>query len=341
MVLKIIRTCSLIILSLLSLLLSSSSDYSFKLRNRKSAPSAPISFFSSSLYGPYVGGESVTFSWSYINISGITYSSVSDYIIIDCPSYSSVSLLSKRVAKHALVPGSTQHLSYTYKIPASRLSTESGLIIKVGVQYDGNYLVLLEKRIKKVTPSNINPLNYRSSSYVIKDRSFYLNEMDVEESFLFDEYRDYVEVDEYNRLLFSKLTFKYSYPQKLKYDSCYIKFIDKENIFTSISKDGDGYRYIKANLVDDEGTIRLDTPDLYYDPISLVPNDQKIGSKAKYLYVPKGKSKKLKDYEFIIDAHNLGINKTSFSHSLETSISPFFLGDCIDADYCIVGGIKE
>lgn len=341
MVIKMIRACSLIAIPLLSMLLSSSIDNSFKIGSRKSAPSSPISFNSSTLYGPYSGGESVTFSWSYTNTSTNNYSSVNDYIIIDCPSYSSAPLVSKRVARHALSSGESRSLSYTYKIPETRLSSESGLVFKVGVQYSGSYIALLEKKLKKVIPNNINPLNYRSNKYTIKDRSFYLNENDVEESFLFDEYRDYVECDEYNRMQFSKLSFLYSYPVRLTYEKCYIKFIDKNDVFPFINKDEDGYRVIKADLLDNDGRITIDFPDLYYEPISLQPSDQKKGSKTKYLYVPKGKSKAIKDYEFIIEAHNIGINKTSFSHSLETSISPYYLGNCVDADYCIVGGIKE
>ena len=310
-------------------------------KSRRSASSSPILFTSTTLYGPYEGGEDVTFSWSYTNVSGNNYSSVNDYFMVVCPSYSSTPVKSHRVGKHALPAGSSQSFSYTYKISPARFNTESGLVIKIGVFYSNAYLVLLEKTIKPISSQNINPLNYRSSPYVIKDRSFYLKDGDVEESFLFDEYRDYVECDEYNRLLFGNLSFKYSYPSVLSYRSASVKFLDPENLFPDIQKDGDGYRYLSTNLLEREGRIYVDFPSLYYDPITLIANDRGVGNKTKYLYVPKGKSKKLKNYEFIIEANGLGINKTSFSHCLETSISPFFLGDCIDADYCIIGGVKE
>ncbi|MBO4682528.1 MAG: hypothetical protein J5618_01565 [Bacilli bacterium] len=310
-------------------------------KSRRNASSSPILFTSSTLYGPYEAGDEATFTWSYTNVSGINYSSVNDYIILDCPSYSSVPFHTKRVGKHALPAGSSQTCSFTYKISSARFNTESGIIIRVGVHYANSYLSLLEKRIRPIDSRTINPLNYRSSPYVIRERSFYFKDIDVEESFLFDEYRDYVECDEYNRLLFGNLSFKYSYPTSLSYQSASIKFMDPENLFPSIRKDGDGYRYLSINLVEKEGRVVVDFPSLYYNPVTLVTNDQGIGNKTRYLYVPKGKSKKLKEYEFIIEARGLGINKTSFSHCLETSISPFYLGDCLDADYCVIGGIKE
>ena len=313
----------------------------FPSKIRRGASTSPILFTNSTLYGPYEGGEEVTFTWSYTNVSNTNYSSVNDYFIVSCPSYSSTPMLSKRVGKHALAAGSTQSFSYKYKISPARFAMESGLVIKVGVLYSNSYIALLEKTIKPIDSRYINPLNYRSSPYVIKDRSFYLKETDVEESFLFDEYRDYVECDEYNRLLFDNLSFQYSYPSAFSYQSASIKFLDPENLFSMIQTDGDGYRYINVNLSEKEGRVVIDIPSLYYDPVTLIANDSGLGSKTRYLYVPKGKSKKLKDYEFIIEAKGLGINKTSFSHCLETSISPFYLGDCLDADYCIIGGIKE
>ena len=310
-------------------------------QNRKNASTSPILFTSSTLYGPYQGDETVTFEWSYTNVSSMSYSSVLDYIILSCPSHSPTPMRSQRVGKHALPSGSSQTFSYTYRIPLSRFNTESGIVIKVGVYYSDSYIAMLEKTIKPISSKNINPLDYRSSPYVIKDRSFYFRDGDVEERFLFDEYRDYVECDEYNRLLFGNLSFQYSYPTSLTYASASIKFLDSENLFSSIKKDGDGYRYLKVNLIEKEGRVTIDIPSLYYDHITLIANDSGVGNKTRYLYVPKGKSKKLKNYEFIIEATGLGINKTSFSHCLETSISPYYLGDCLEGDYCIIGGVKE
>lgn len=325
------------LVSSISLNLSLESKAPFRMR----ASSSPINFTNNKLYGPFEGGESVTFEWSYTNVSGNNYSTVNDYFIVNCPSYSASPLLSKRVGRHALNNGDSVNLSYTYTIPSARFNTESGLIIKIGVQYSGSYLVLLEKTIKPIESNNINPLSYRSSSYLIKDRSFFINEKAVEESLLFDEYNDYVECDEYNRLLFNKLTFLYQYPHSLSYKEALIKFIDRDNLFTSINKDGDGYTFLAIDLVEKEGRVSIEIPSVYYDPLTLVSNDKKEGTRSNYLYVPKGKSQLLKDYEFIIEVSDVGINKTSFSHYLETEISPFFLGSCIDADYCIVGGIKE
>lgn len=308
---------------------------------RKSASTSPIQFTSSTLYGPYVGGESVKFEWSYKNVSSNNYSSVNDYFIVSCPSYSSAPLISRRVSRHSLNAGSSYNCSYTYVINNVRFVMESGLVIKVGVFFNNSYIGLLEKTIKPIESRNINPLDYRSSPYLIRDRSFYLNENDVEESFLFDEYRDYVECDEYNRLLFSNLTFKYRYPRALIYDSVKIKFIDRNNLFPLLPKDGDDYVSIIASLNDNDGTISIEPASLYYDPVTLVSNVSGNGKKSKYLYVPKGKSQKLNGYEFIFEANQLGINKTSFSHYMEVSISPFYLGDCDSGDYCVVGGVRE
>ncbi len=312
-------------------------------RVRRSASSSPIQFSSSSLYGPYVGGETVTFSWSYTNISSNNYSSVNDYIIINCPSYSASPLVSRRVARHALSSGASQSCSYTYKIPEARFNTDSGLVVKVGVQYSGSYLVLLEKPIKPIAKENINPLNYRASPYVIKDRSFYINETSVEEYFLFDEYRDYVEVDEYYRVLFSNLSFIYKYPTAFIYQKANIKFIDKYNLYPDIKKDDDDYTYIPVSLTIKDERVIIDINDIYVNPLTLKCSDKngEGNKKSRYLFVPKGKGKQIEEYEFIVEVSEIGINKTSFTHCLETSVSPYFLGSCEDADYCVVGGVKE
>ena len=306
----------------------------------RNASTSPIQFHNSSLYGPYVGGESITFIWSYSNVSNNNYNQVNDYITISCPSYSSLPLISKRVARHTLNAGASQQCSYSYTIPSARFNTESGIIIKVGVQYSGSYIALLEKTIKPISKNNINPLNYRSSPYVIKERSFYFNETVVEESFLFDEYRDYVECDEYYRLLFANLTFKYHYPTSLTYQSARIKFMDKYNLYPLINKDGDGYTSVDITLRNYDDKVAIEVNNLFYNPVSLETNDKGSGNKSRYLFVPKGRGKQISEYEFIIEVNEIGINKTSFTHSLETSVSPFFLGNCEDADYCVIGGVR-
>ena len=315
------------------------STYNDGLRRNAFVP--PIEFIGSTLYGPYEGGESVTFTWTYINQSSKTYESISDYIIISCPSYSASPLISKRVGRHILNPGSSQTLSYTYVVPYSRLNTDSGIVIKVALQYQSKYIDYLEKRIKPIQSQNINPLTYRSHQYEIKDRSFYFNRKEISESFLFDEYSDYVECDKFNRLLFGNLSFLYSYPQSLSYEGLKVKFMDRNNLYPSLNKDEDGYTSIKADFSEEEGRMRIVFNDLWYDPVSLVNNDSGTGARSKYLYVPKGRGKDIKDYEFIIEATGLGINKTSFSHCLETSVSPYYIGDCETADYCVVGGVKK
>lgn len=307
----------------------------------RNASSSPIQFHNSSLYGPYVGGETETFTWSYTNVSGNNYNLVNDYIIISCPSYAPGPLISKRVARHALNAGASQQCSLTYTIPSIRLNSESGILIRVGVQYSGSYIALLEKTIKPISKQIINPLNYRSSPYIIKDRSFYINETVVEESFLFDEYRDYVECDEYYRLLFSNLSFMYQYPTSFTYKNARIKFMDKYNLYPLIKKDGDNYTSVDISLINQEGRVKIETNNLFYNPTSLETNDQGIGSKSNYLFVPKGRGKQISEYQFIIEVNEIGINKTSFTHDLETSVSPYFLGNCTDADYCVVGGVKS
>ena len=336
------RFWSLLLLLIILLIPSLFQEGSFLLsKERRNASSSPIQFRSSAIYGPYVGGEEVTFEWEYVNQSSTYYSSVNEYFMVICPSFSSGPYVSRRVSVHSLPGGHVQKTSYKYKIPPSRLNTESGLIFRIGIFYQNGYIGMIERKLKTIISQNINPLNYRSTPYVIKDRSFYLNDTDIEESFLFNEYRDYVECDQYNRLLFNNLSFQYRYPRPLSYTNARIKFLDPENIFPLIDKDGDGYRSITANLVENSGVVKIEPTQLCYDPLTLISNDDGKGNKSKYLYVPKGKSHRLEKYEFIIEANGLGINKTSFSHCLETSISPYYLGDCLEGDFCIVGGVKE
>ena len=339
---KSLKTYLIILTSVFSItFLPEDSFIPFK-SSRRIVSIPPITFTGSKLYGPYKGGETVTFSWEYKNTSLSNYSSLSDYFIVTCPSYSSTPLLSKRVDKHASKAGQVHSISYSYTIPSKRINTDSGLVIKVGVQSGGSYIGMLEKKLKPALSNNINPLNYRSTPYVIEDRIIKFSEEKVVESFLFDEYQDYVECDPYYRLLFEKLSFLYNYPENLTYSSVKIKFLDTYNLYPYIKRDGDGYTYVSGVFEIEDNRVSLATSNVWVDPVSLRCDDHGMGRmKSRYLYAPKGKGHLLSGYEFVIEANGLGVNKTSFTHCLEVSVSSYFIGDCDSADFCIVGGIKE
>ena len=310
----------------------------------RSAANAAMIAFSSPVFGPFAGGESVTFSWEYYSYGLISNRDVQDIFMVSCSSKSAEPFYTSTISSHKLMRNKIYNASITYKIPAKYLNTESGLVFTAALYSITNhsYLVQVNRVVKPVIPTTINPINYRVNPYTISDRTFAFDlEEPLSEKLTFDEFADYVECDSHNRLLFNSLSFKYESSLDVTNTPARIRFIDKNNVFPNMPKDGDGYTVVDAYLVQEDDRVHIKLRSLYCNPISLICSYEPVGERCDYLYVRKGWSHLIADYIFTLEVNDVGINKTSFSYDMECDLSSYYLGNCQDGDFCVIGGVKE
>lgn len=304
--------------------------------------SSPSFIFSSDLLGPFEGDNDVTLNWSYYSQTDYK-ENVVDTLYVYCDSYSSQPIETINISQHPLRSYTKYSCKYIGTILNKYLTMNSGyrFVFEVYSSTREKVLCQCECKLKPKQSRNINPLNYRSEYYEISDYILGIKKYSDTEKFLFDEFADFIECDNHNRLLFNKQSFIYEGRKKFKCGGMRIKFIDKFNLFTGLNIDGDGYRYVDMDYGVENKRVSLSIPNLYVDPLTLVVNLNGVGSKSDYLYVPKGRAKDIEDYEFILEGYNLGENLTSFSHYMQPLVSEYYIGNGEEADYSITGGVKK
>ena len=166
---------------------------------------------------------------------------------------------------------------------------------------------------------------------------------DVTDWFLFSDFTDFVEVDEFNSLRFEKLRFQHHIVGRYGYGLAYISFKDTYNLFPALKEDDKGDKIVYLAIVDDgDGYGHFAFRDyLYYSNFYLTIDPSKRGYKAKKLFIPRGYEELFSEYKLHFYAGNICSNATQFECEFEVQNTKYCLSNDPNSRYGIVGGIRK
>lgn len=164
----------------------------------------------------------------------------------------------------------------------------------------------------------------------------------ISESFEFNNFDTYKELDKYQRLDFSTYRFKFSSYENvdLTYYSAFFLFLNSNGWLNDVDdKSGNACSLkLKINYDEEKDEYYLSLlNDLYIDPVSLKSSSSyKEGYvKTNYLYFPyEGLSNSLIDYA-LLTLCDVGLNKSNFLVKTTFSLNKTLLGDCSTSTYCV------
>ena len=317
---------------------------SFTISSYSSGPSISTPTFSSPQFGPFNTYGSATL---YLNIQRCYVKSYC-YFKLKKPGSSSYSYSTKLT--NYTQDNTKGTASISIDLPFDDYFSNSGLIVDFFLYISSNNKLIISKSFTifpKYSRSIVSS-NYRTNDYEISNRIFTWNSdgpNDEKEVFSFKNSVSIVNDETYHHLSLNELYFNYYFSLKYpNYSQCYLYFYDTYYLFTTITTT----RIIKVPLL------------LYFDPslskvyfrykntmyvepsslqMSLVKKEGYI--ETNKFYFPLNQKEKINTYNFKIEIKKMGQNETDVSIPFNYRSGKNLLGDCVDSDYCIIGGIRK
>lgn len=244
-------------------------------------------------------------------------------------------------------------------INISKLSTKT-LVVPIPTNYfydhkmnvELAFQVTIDKQsackfvIESISPKHFDISKLPAKKYS-KDESFIRikdNKVSYfKEEFDFQFFSKRLSVRNYYRLPLDDYYFTYDSLGSFAYAEAYISFGDPLNVFPLI----DSVNQFKEKRVELE--LSMNIPDVYFyfkKPLYVEPNYLLMSNlpkeglvKTNFFYFPIYKLKELNGMQFKICINKLGHTKNSFSYTFSYYSDKYLVGNCNNADYCVVGGI--
>ena len=246
---------------------------------------------------------------------------------------------------HNLVKNNTYSISFNF--PTSKYLSNSGMFCSFRI-IDPNNLNILYKidfTIYPISHEILNVDNYRLNNFVSKNIGFKITNSVFE--YLYDElnfadYKNYADVNNYYQFLLSNFYFYYK-GKSSQLGSSFLMFDDKYNLFPNLNRDKNfvniGLKLLKNN---DNLNFKFQKT-LYVNPKNLDLSSNYIdGYKmTSNFYLPVNKLDNIRKYVFYINVSDFGYNKLSFINAITFDVTNYYVGNCNNADICVVGGIEQ
>lgn len=238
-----------------------------------------------------------------------------------------------------------QVIRYSYNVPNFKQYIDKSIKVKLGLYSDDKktYLDYVSYSLYPKANIALDPDLYKDYPYVFNNIS-QRDGTSLKETFLFNNFISYLDIDRYYILDLSKLTFQYSAPFAFSYEEAYLSFKGGKSLFPHLEVNQDNDPYVKIHLSSRDYIVSLFfNNDFYVDKESLEIYSKKENNTepTNHLYLPKNKLKEMSEVPVILTVKNIGLNNTSFSYEMEFNAERNLFGSCLDSDYCIVGGILD
>ena len=235
--------------------------------------------------------------------------------------------------------------SFQYTYPISGLSKSKSIRIKYGLfsnelddfadyvmftfNIQGNY--------------SVDPFFISGATYYNDKTRFYANGKFILEELEFPGFKKILTTDRYNRILINEYYLTYYSPEYFTYESAFLLYEDKKDIFKHVKVNDEGYKQIPLKLTEQGNRVYLDFEGNFgIDPNSLemyIPNSGK--TMTNYFYVPKNTGSLLNGETFKIRINGAGFSHFFIECSVQFYVDTFIIGDCVEGDYCVIGGVRE
>ncbi len=237
---------------------------------------------------------------------------------------------------------------FSISLPFDKYFSASGLTVYVSLikRSDESILTSFNFNIYPKSSFAISSKDYKNKNYVISNRVIKLNGQEgisIDETFSFKETMDYFSTDQYYRLNLDGIYFTYTCESSFAYSESFLTMEDVNDVFTGLINDeGDikvplAISYLNNNVYftfRDTMYVSLSTLEM-----SLSPKEGYV--QTEYFYLPRNKRNELDGYEFEIYTKNIGYNDTDVSIPLSFYSGRNMIGDCLDGEYCVIGGIRK
>ena len=197
---------------------------------------------------------------------------------------------------------------------------------------------------------SITSSNYKNKPFEILNTTFALSKDGCEqkEYYQFKNTVSEISIDKNNYLDLSELTFTYGKGEKLPnpMKNTYLEIFDpNKKLFPYIStRDSGGFLQVPLCLLQNKEEITFDLMNnaLSFDPKKLEMCDYSAKLKgATFFYIPNDKLDGLLKSIVRIRLYNFGRNTVEVTIPLKFTLSKNVIGECVDSEYCVIGGIKS
>ena len=234
----------------------------------------------------------------------------------------------------------------TFTLPFSTMLGSKGLTCQISfVDQDNNNIESFSFNIKPKNSQMVRPGDYRFSYYSIPDTIVDPDNYDaiVSESFCFNGFIDYFNIDTYYRLSIENLYLTYKGIKDVPSTTSILRYYDFDNLFPGLSTGGSMTIVeipLKTVAINNEIHFRIDST-LYVNPKTL---DMSLEAKpgyvlTNYFYLPINRKSDFMSQRFTLVTPSFGYNETYFAWDIRYLTDRGLIGDCDHSDYCVRGSL--
>ena len=247
-------------------------------------------------------------------------------------------------ASHSIT--SRRSRTITFTLPLSTMFSEHGIYGQVDVLDSSSEIIISRPfYLRPAVPRTIKVQNYLSRYYTVNDVIINITNYDLyhQEKYMFSDFLDYFNVDNYYRLDLSRLKITYDCFAVFPGGNASLHFVDYNHLFPDLDDNSSVPEFdIPLTISQKKTTICFDFPKIMYvNPktlsMSLVAKPDYLTT--KYFYLPVNKKEQLLDQLFTLRVTDFGYGKTSFNWNVRYLNNRGLVGDCTDSDYCVVGEV--
>ena len=292
--------------------------------------------------GPFkVNNKDYSLSGSYqskVNISGVVEK-------MDVYTNDNVKVYSENKARHDIVARDTYNLTFT--LPLKDWLTKDGISIEINLLNSTNEVIynIASFNLKPYSKTRVLVKDYLREPYIINDVVVDPDDYSAnhQETFLFDGFIDYFNVDSYYRIDLDDIYLTYSCAKPFPNTTGTLSFVDYDKVFPYLDKEKVlTVVEVPIETYENNGKIRFKFKDLMYvDPKTL---DMSLVARpgfqlTRYFYLPINKCQKLVDQTFNLVMSDFGYGKINFTWGLRYTNERNLIGNCHNSDYCVVGEV--
>lgn len=206
-----------------------------------------------------------------------------------------------------------------------------------GTNY-GEYTCKIYPSPKEIVITENNKNNLRIEGYLAKigDNKRYV------ERYNFSELSNYFTNDRYYRLLIDDFSFTNIGSDTKDINSATLEFSDSDNLFPFLPS-VNNKKYIDLKIEYKQGIYHFSYSNKFYvnpETLQMSYEPRENFSLVEHFYLPRGKSEKFDGYIFTLNILNAGYTKTTLKYDISFNVGHSLIGDCINSDYCVIGGVR-
>lgn len=305
-----------------------------------------VDYFNCTTFGPF-SLETVT------NDAEVTFT----YELYSVPSQNFIERVRLLNSSNSVVASSSKTFFYyikgdrrevTFSLRIRDYLTKDGLTLNFELVNEPSYEIVktYSTHFYPSSDETISWLDLKQNTHTSKTLGFYSDTFSMRplvEKIDFTHFGDYVDVDNYYRLDFTKNLIHYPSNCSFRYNSAYLLFNDKDRLFPYLSHLLTGDIRIPLSMVRNGAYIYFQFKNAFYI------NKRTLQISSTYrngfvltndFYLPINGRSKFNGKQLYLILNGIGLDNISTTIPIRYDTSKSLVGVCTDGDYCIIGGTR-